>query len=144
MLLRQQSHYCSSYVYFINSYVFLAPLLLLELLSYWHTSNGHSSVPIWGSACVSAIPQRHLFLSLSLFSSLHFRNWVEWGDADWPKLITWLFSCPAPTVKLKMEPNCPSVKQKWLNKWSASVQMPECSVSRSIQTLNQNVTVDQY
>ena len=31
---------------------FLAPLLLLELLSHWHSSNGHSSVPISGSACV--------------------------------------------------------------------------------------------
>ena len=33
-------------------YLFLAPLLLLELLSYWLASNGHSSVPISGSARV--------------------------------------------------------------------------------------------
>ena len=31
---------------------FLAPLLLLELLSYWHALNGHSSVPISGNARV--------------------------------------------------------------------------------------------
>ena len=44
--------FCFSFTLFIYSYPFLAPLLLLELLSYWHALNGHSSVPISGSARV--------------------------------------------------------------------------------------------
>ena len=70
----------------------LSPLVLLELLSYWHAANGHSSVLISGSAHVSAIVRDHLFLFISLFLFRLFSYWLEWGDADWRKLITWLFS----------------------------------------------------
>ena len=46
----------------------MAPLLLLEPLSYWHALNGHSSVPISGSARVEATP----FLSFFITLFIHF------------------------------------------------------------------------
>ena len=84
-------HYCSSSVYFILTQ-FLAPLLLLELLRYWHALNGHSSILISGSAHVSGISFSSLILFLSLFLFPQFCHWFEWGDADWRKRITWLLS----------------------------------------------------
>ena len=122
---------------FINYSPFLAPLLLLELLSYWHASNSHSLVPISGSARVSAIPQHRLFLSLSLLLFRLFSYWVEWGDADWQKRIT--------TIQPRYFTD---VTSDWkgiriVRQWNKMIQLMIC-VSPDARMLNSNSQSECY
>ena len=84
---------------------FLAPLLLLELLSYWHALNGHSSVPISGSACAGI----YFFLSFFFYHSLYSIYFAI--DLNGEMLIGQNESHDYSADWLKMETNCPSVKR---------------------------------